>query len=103
MNELRLAVQAHGGLDRWNKIKSIEIVASITGGIWYVKGKPDALKNVVMTAETKAERLTTDFPGQNKRTIFDPGRIVIEKTDGTPIETRDDPEKTFEEQQRETP
>jgi hypothetical protein len=100
---LDLAVKAHGGLERWNKVKAIKVAASITGGIWYVKGKPDVLKNVVITAETRNERVTIDFSGQNKRAIFEPSRVAIEKTDGSPIETRDNPEKSFEGQQRETP
>ncbi len=100
---LDLAVKAHGGLDCWNKIKAIKVAASITGAIWYVKGKPDALKNVVLTAETQNERVTIDFPSQDKRAIFQPTRVAIEKADGTPIESRDDPEKSFEGQQRETP
>jgi hypothetical protein len=104
MNELlRRAVEAHGGLDRWNKVKAIKVAASITGGIWYIKGKGDFLKNVVITAETRNERLTVDFPGQNKRAIFVPERIVIETEDGTLIEARDEPEKSFIGQQRETP
>jgi hypothetical protein len=104
MNEvLKLAVEAHGGLDRWNKVKAIKVVAAVTCGIWYVKGKPDFLKNVVLTAETRKEHLTVDFPGQDKRAIFEPNRIVIEKVDGTLIEARDNPVKSFEGQQRETP
>jgi hypothetical protein len=83
---LDLAVKAHGGLDRWNKVKAIKVVASITGAIWFVKGKGDALKNVVLTAETRNERLTMEFPGQNKRAVFQPSRIVIETVDGTLIE-----------------
>src|SRR5277367_5429123 len=79
---LKLAVEAHGGLDRWNKVKAIRVAASITGGIWYVKGKGDFLKDVVLTAETRNERLTVEFPGQNKRAIFEPERIVIETLDG---------------------
>jgi hypothetical protein len=104
MNELlTLALRAHGGLKRWNKVKSIKIEASITGAIWHLKGKPDYLKNIVMTADVKTERVVTEFPGQDKSSIFEPNRIVIEKLDGTFIETRDDPEKSFEGQQRETP
>ena len=73
MNELlNLAVKAHGGLERWNKVKSVKVAASITGAIWFVKSKGDALKNVVMTIDTKVERLVTDFPGQDKRSIFEP-------------------------------
>src|ERR1700721_3995896 len=100
---LDLAVKAHGGLERWNKIKAVKVVASITGAIWYVKGKPDVLKNVVLTAETRKERVIVDFPGQDKRAIFQPDRVVIEKLDGTLIEARDNPEKSFAGQQRETP
>jgi hypothetical protein len=100
---LDLAVKAHGGLERWNRVKAIEVAASITGAIWYVKGKPDTLKNVVLTADTQTERLTVDFPDQNKRARFEPNRIVIETENGGLIEARDNPEKSFEGQLRETP
>src|SRR5579863_780410 len=100
---LNLAIKAHGGLDRWNKVKAIKVAASITGAIWYVKGKPDFLKNVVITAETRQERVTLDFPGQNKRAIFEPNRVAYEKPDGTLLESRDDPKKSFAGQQRDTP
>src|SRR5271163_2137410 len=87
VNELlNLAVKAHGGLERWNKVRAVKVAASITGGIWWVKGKGDFLKNVVLTAETGKERLTMDFPGQDKRAIFEPNRVVIETTDGKLIE-----------------
>jgi hypothetical protein len=100
---LDLAVNAHGGLHRWNKVKAVKVAVSITGAIWFVKGKGDFLKNVVLTADTRSERLTVDFSGQDKRAIFEPNRIVIETLNGTLIEARDDPEKSFEKQQRETP
>src|ERR1700679_1007869 len=104
MNELLdLAVKAHGGLERWNKVKSLKVAASITGAIWFVKSKGDVLKNVGMTVGTKMERLVTDFPGQDKRSIFEPSRIVMEKIDGTLIERRDNPEESFKGQQFETP
>jgi hypothetical protein len=100
---LDLAVNAHGGLARWNDVNAVKVAASITGAIWYVKGKPDFLKNVVVTAETHNERVTLDIPGQNKRAIFQPNRVVIEELDGTLIEARNEPEKSFAGQQRETP
>jgi hypothetical protein len=104
MNDLlQLALVAHGGLDRWKKVKAIKVAASITGAIWHVKGKGNFLKNVVLTAETWNERLTVDFPGQDKRAIFEPDRVVIETEDRTLIEARDNPEKSFEGHQRETP
>src|SRR5580698_7562238 len=96
MNELlNSAVNAHGGLERWNKVTSVKVAASITGAIWFVKGQGNALKDIVMTVDTKDERLVTDFPGQDKRSIFEPNRVVMEKVDGTVIESRDNPEESF--------
>jgi hypothetical protein len=104
MNQLLdLAVKAHGGLDRWNKVKAVKVAASITGAIWYVKSKPDFLKNVSLNVETRNERVTVDFSGQDKRAIFEPNRIVIKTTNGTLIESRENPEESFAGQQRETP
>src|SRR5271163_809575 len=104
MNELlALAVKAHGGLARWNEVKTITVAASITGAIWFVNGKRDYLKNVVIAAETRQERVILGFPGDDKRGIFGRKLVVIEKLDGTWIEARDDPKNSFAGQQRETP
>jgi len=104
MNELlNLAVNSHGGLERWNKVNSVKVAASITGAIWYVKNQGNALQDVVMTIDTRDERLVTDFPGQDKRSTFEPNRIVMEKVDGTLIGSRNNPEESFKGQQRETP
>jgi hypothetical protein len=103
MNDLlHLAVEAHGGLPRWNQVTSLKMEGSITGAIWYVKGKPDYLKDVVMTVDAKTERVVTEFPGQDKRSIFEPDRIVIEKLDGARLDAGDDPEQSFAGQQRDT-
>jgi hypothetical protein len=56
-----------------------------------------------LTVQTRQESVTIDFPGQDKRATFKANRIVIEKLDGRLIEARDNPEKSFEGQQRETP
>ena len=104
MNDLlQTAVKAHGGLDRWKKVKAIKVAASITGAIWFVKSQGDYLKDIVMTVDTTKEQMITDFPGQDKRSIFEPERIVIERNDGTLIEARDNPEASFAGQIRETP
>ncbi len=104
MNELlNLAVKAHGGLERWNKVTSVKAAASIGGAIWYLKREGNTLNKIVLTVDTKVERVVTDFPGQDKRSIFEPNRVVMEKVDGTLIDSRDNPEESFRGQQRETP
>src|ERR1700721_4768491 len=104
MNDLlQLAVDAHGGLKRWNEISTITVAASLTGAIWFVKSQGDYLKDVIMTVDTTKERLVTDFPRQDKRFIFEPERLVMEKRDGTLLQLRENPEQSFEGQLRETP
>ena len=104
MNDLlHLAVDSHGGLKRWNEISTVTVAASLTGAIWFVKSQGDYLKNVVMTVDTKKERLVTDFPGQDKRFIFEPDFLVMERRDGTTLQERKNPENIFVGQLRETP
>jgi hypothetical protein len=100
---LESAVAAHGGLDRWNQITSITIDASITGAFWAVKGKGDALRDVRFEVDTTRERLTMDFPGEDKRSVYEPGRVVLQHSDGTLIDARDNPERSFDGHQFETP
>jgi hypothetical protein len=61
------------------------------------------LKDVVITASTAEERLVMDFPGRDKRSIFEPTRIVIETAAGELIEARDNPVAHFAGQTAETP
>ena len=100
---LESAVAAHGGLARWNQVKSITVDASITGALWAVKSKGDALKDVRFEVDTTRERLTMDFTGQDKRSVFEPHRVVMQRRDGALIDARDDPERSFDGHQPETP
>jgi hypothetical protein len=96
------AVAAHGGLDRWNQVKSITVDASITGALWSLESKGDALNDVRFEVDTTRERLTMDFAGQDKRSVFEPHRVVMQRRDGTLIDARDDPERSFDGHQLQT-
>ena len=44
MSELRdLVIDAHGGIERWNKVKAIDGDMSITGAMSARKGWPEAI------------------------------------------------------------
>jgi hypothetical protein len=100
---LESAVAAHGGVDRWNQVKSITVDASITGALWALKNQGDALKDVRFEVDTTQERLTVDYAGQDKQSVFEPHRVVIQRHDGALIDARDDPEKSFDGHQLQTP
>jgi len=100
---LERAVAAHGGLNRWSQITAIAVHASITGALWHVKGKVDALKDVCIEANTKRQLLAMDFVGQDKRSVFEPHRVTVQRDDGTLVDTREEPETSFDGHQLETP
>jgi hypothetical protein len=102
-NLLDMAVDAHGGLNRWNDVASVKIDVSITGAIWYVKGQPDVLKDIVMVVDTAQERVATTFVGQDRTSVFEPERVVLSTADGTVTETRENPEASFAGQTAESP
>ncbi|WP_433709629.1 hypothetical protein ACQP2U_24495 [Nocardia sp. CA-084685] len=104
MNDLlATAVAAHGGLDRWNRIRAVRVGAAITGAFWQIKGKDDALTNIRFEVDTTRERLTMDFVGQDRRSVFEPDRVVLQQPDGTVVDARDDPERSFDGHQFQTP
>jgi hypothetical protein len=100
---LKFAIDAHGGLDRWNELDYLTADLSVTGAIWHVKGKPDFLKDIHIELSLHAERLITHLVGQNKRFFFTPSRLTLEDESGKLIEARNDPRSAFEGQSYETP
>jgi hypothetical protein len=93
MNELlALAIDAHGGMHRWEGISRFRVAASITGAIWASKGKPGLLADVVLEGETRDQRLRiTPFPWPGRYTTWEPYRQTIETADGLLVAERRDP------------
>lgn len=105
MSELRdLVIDAHGGIARWNKVKTIEGDMSITGGLWARKGWPDALKNVHVTAKAREQWISyRPFTGEGLRSSCTPDHAVIETLDGKPVKDRKHPRAAFDGHTVETP
>jgi len=97
MSELRdLVIDAHGGIDRWNKVNALHGDMSITGLLWARKGWPDVLKNVRVTVDTKTQFASYHpFTDPNKRSLYRPDHTVIETLDGKILEERRSPRSAF--------
>src|SRR4029077_15262259 len=85
---LKLATDAHGGLERWNKLTSLTARLSVTGAIWQIKGKPDVLKNIQIDLTLHVERVITHLIGQDKRFFFTPSRVATENEQGKTLDAR---------------
>ncbi len=101
---LATAIEAHGGIDRWNEFSTLRAELSIGGAIWEVKQQPGLLTNKIFEIRTREERLTiTPFTKPDLRAVFVPNRQVLEALDGEIVEIRDNPEAAFAGHTRETP
>jgi hypothetical protein len=98
MSELRdLVIDAHGGIERWNKVKAIDADMSITGAMWARKGWPDALKAVHVTADTRTQWISyRPFISEGVCSVCTPDRTLIETQDGKPIKDRKNPRAAFD-------
>ena len=50
------AMDAHGGLERWNKLDSVTAHLLVGGGLWPLKGKDGVLNDVHVTVDLRDER-----------------------------------------------
>ena len=99
-----LAVQAHGGLERWEQYSRFRASASITGAIWSMKSVGGLLDDVSLEGEIRDERMTiTPFPTLGEYATWEPSRQSIETAEGLLLEERLDPAASFVGQTRRSP
>jgi hypothetical protein len=105
MSELRdLVIDAHGGIARWNKVKTVDGDMSITGGLWARKGWPDALKHVHVTAAAGKQWISyRPFISEGMCSSCTPDHTIIETLDGKPVKDRRNPRVAFDGHTVETP
>jgi hypothetical protein len=59
MNDLlKIAIEAHGGLERWNQLKTVSARLIQGGVIWPLKGQTGVLDDVVVTASLHEETVS---------------------------------------------
>jgi N-ethylmaleimide reductase len=75
---LSLAVEAHGGMQRWDEFKTLRTELSVAGAIWSIKQQPGLLTDKIFEIETHAERLTiTPFTRPVRRSVFVPDPTAL--------------------------
>jgi hypothetical protein len=100
---LDLVIDAHGGLDRWNKLTEVKTFLSVGGLTWAYKGQEGVLSEVGYRALLhKQYGSYTPFVSEDQRSIFERGRVAIEKLDGTLVEELLNPRESFLGHTRET-
>jgi hypothetical protein len=90
MNDLAtLAINAHGGLDRWRRLKAVSAHLLQGGVLWNVKGQDGVLDDVHPTVDLRKEWAShRPFGQQNLHSSFQPDRVAIETSDGQVVDER---------------
>jgi hypothetical protein len=103
-NLLSDILAAHGGLERWNALHKVEATIVTGGTFWGMKGLVQDANPRRMTVRLHDEIASvTPFGAADQRTYFTPGRIAIEKLDGTVVAERSDPRASFAGHEKLTP
>ena len=99
---LDLALDGHGGFDRWQALKNITATLTARGALFTAKGHPDGLSTAQATAEVTTPRLTfRPFAGA-ARGLFEPDRVAVTTDDGAE-RSRDNPRAAMSSLAPETP
>jgi hypothetical protein len=84
-------LQAHAGLDRWNKFNRVTATI-VGGGLWPMKGAALDPSPREMTLMLHQEWASVSPFGQPEwHTVFTPKRVAIETTTGAVVQERSDP------------
>ena len=98
------AMDAHGGLDRWRKLKTVSARLVQGGVLWKVKRQDRILHDAHITVDLCKEWASHwPFVQANRHTSFQPDRVAIERSNGDVVEERFNPRESFKGYEMETP
>ncbi|MBB3559975.1 hypothetical protein FHX06_001286 [Rhizobium sp. BK512] len=94
---LDLAMEAHGGLQRWQQIEQLHAHIKVGGAVWHVKGWPDVYADI--HTSVSAHRPHTEFTPfleKGQHCVWEPEQTSIVADSGDVIEHRAAPRSLFE-------
>jgi hypothetical protein len=96
MTLLEDALNASGGMDRWQQLKRFTVHMSIDGALLARKGKAGLLKDVVAEGSTHTQSLRfMGFTAPDKCGVYRPDQVAIEALNGDPLQVRSNPRAAF--------
>ena len=93
---LDLAVTAHGGLQRWNTLRTVRLELSVGGALWDLKGQTGLFAKATYEADIHKQRATLGrFGSPDRRVRFMPDLLILERDEGEVIDVRNNPRGAF--------
>ena len=99
MDELLASVlDAHGGLDNWDRLTKLTAQLSLGGPFWARRGWPEVSAGQTVSLDPQREHITfAPFTAPDRASVLDvdPERVTIQTRDGLVVEERTDPRASF--------
>jgi hypothetical protein len=95
---LAKVLDAHGGQDNWQRVRSLRADIVLGGPFWSMLGWPHAELKLTASLDARREHITlAPFTAPDRIAVFDvePQRLSIQTTNGVIVEQRDDPRSSF--------
>src|SRR5436190_22872643 len=93
---LSSVLDAHGGVDRWNKFERVSASFMSGGGLMPMKGINNNPKPLEGECTIHHEStVISPFGARDRRMVFTPARVVVETTSGTIVDERSNPRAAF--------
>ena len=100
----KLAIDAHGGFDRWRQFETVSARQMSGGALWTLKHQGGVLDDVRVRADLRKEWAShSPFGAPNLLSSFQPDRVAIETTEGRVVEELLQPRDSFKGHSLETP
>jgi hypothetical protein len=105
MNELlEMALEAHGGLPSWQKVRRLDARLTLAGHLLELKQHPAGLRSVSVQVEThKPGVLISPFPLHGRRGVFQHDLVTIQTDAGALVAELEHPRDSYEGHLRVTP
>jgi hypothetical protein len=96
-NLLDLAINAHGGWDRWQQISTLDARVSVAGGLWPLKGWPGVFSDARVALNAHRQQIEfAPFETESQHSLFEPGRVAIVDDGGQTVQERNSPRMAFD-------
>jgi hypothetical protein len=97
MNDLlRLALDAHGGLERWQQLTKVSANIAVGGALWPIKGWPDVLAKSHTSIDTRRPHTEYEpYLKPEQKAVFEPTQTAIVSLRGETLDVRESPRQSF--------
>jgi hypothetical protein len=92
---LELAIEAHGGLANWHKVRTVDLDFTIGGVLWQAKGLPEGLRATAPVEPSQMQVRIVPFDGEATVGYFTPRRVWVEDVNGFVVKERRDARASF--------